>query len=65
MTITMQCADVKKVLGSVSRMNEAGNTIIFSKGRSAVIRDPSSRIAQEAINKVDKSTHIHGSFPVV
>jgi hypothetical protein len=31
--ITIQMANIKKVLGSVSKMNDAGNTVIFSKGR--------------------------------
>ena len=58
--ITIQCAEVKKVLGSVSRMNEAGNTVIFSKGRSAIIRDPNSEIAERAIReaKAERTTEL-------
>jgi hypothetical protein len=37
--ITIQMANIKKVLGSVSKMNDAGNTVIFSKGRSVVVPD--------------------------
>ena len=53
-SMTIQCADVKKVLGSVGRMNEAENTVIFSKGRSVIIKDPNSEIAKKAISMAKK-----------
>ena len=46
--ITIQVAEVTKVLGSVGKMTEAGNTIIFSKGRSIITSDPSGKIAEAA-----------------
>ena len=47
--ITIQAADVTKVLGSVSRMTEAKNTIMFSNGRSIIVSDPDGRVAEAAI----------------
>ena len=52
--MTIQCADVRKVLGSVGRMNDAENTVIFSKGRSVIIKDPNSEIAKRAISMAKK-----------
>ena len=37
--IEMQVADVKKILGSVSKMCDAGNTVIFIKNGGKVIND--------------------------
>ena len=54
--MTMQCAGVKKVLGSVSKMVEANNTIIFSKDKSVIMPDPGSRLARRAIGGADQST---------
>ena len=47
--LTMQCADVKKVLGSVGRISEAENTVVFSKGMSAIIKDPGAQLADKLI----------------
>ena len=47
--ITMQVAEVGKVLGSVSKMTEANNTIIFSKGKSIITSDPTGEVAAAAI----------------
>ena len=46
----MQIADVKKTLGSVSKMNDAGNTIIFNRGHSRITPDLDGKIMQAAIN---------------
>ena len=53
-TMTVQLAKVKKLLGSVSKMNEADNTIIFSKGRSAIIPDKDGKKAEKLINETRK-----------
>ena len=45
----MQVADVGKVLGSVSKMTKANNTIIFSAGRSIITSDPNGMVAEAAI----------------
>ena len=50
--ITIQMANIKKVLGSVSKMNDAGNTVIFSKGRSVVVPDPDSRLVSQVLQSV-------------
>ena len=50
--ITIQMANIKKVLGSVSKMNDAGNTVIFSKGRSVVITDPESKLVHQMLQSV-------------
>ena len=39
----------------MGRMNEAENTVSFSQGRSAIIRDPGSEIAKQAINKAGEA----------
>ena len=52
--ITIQMANIKKVLGSVSKMNDAGNTVIFSKGRSVVITDPESRLVHRMSQSVSE-----------
>ena len=58
--ITMQVADVGKVLGSVSRMTEANNTIIFSKGKSIITSDPTGEVAAAAIRaaKPERTTEL-------
>ena len=52
--ITIQMANIKKVLGSVSKMNDAGNTVIFSKGRSVVVPDPDSRLVSQVLQSVSE-----------
>ena len=47
--ITIQVADVHKTLASVGKMTEAGNTIIFSKGKSIITSDRDGKIANAAI----------------
>ena len=47
--LTMQVADVSKILGSVSKMTKAKNTIIFSAGKSIITSDPEGRVAEAAI----------------
>ena len=37
--ITVQMADVSKVLGSVSKFEDAGNTVVFSKKGSYIEND--------------------------
>ena len=54
MGIRIQMANIKKVLGSVSKMNDAGNTVIFSKGRSVVITDPESKLVHQMLQSVDE-----------
>ena len=49
--ITIQVADVSKTLGSVGKMTEAENTIIFSKGRSIITSDPGGKIAEAAFKQ--------------
>ena len=49
--ITIQVADVHKTLASVGRMTEAGNTIIFSQGKSIITSDKDGAIANAAISK--------------
>ena len=44
--ITIQVADVHKTLASVGKMTEAGNTIIFSKGKSIITTDKDGRDCQ-------------------
>ena len=46
----MQVVDVKKVLGSVGRMTDANNTIIFSKGKSIITSDPYGAVARAGIS---------------
>ena len=55
-SLTMQCADVTKVLGSASRITEADNTVIFSNGKSAIIKDPGAKIANKIISEADRNT---------
>ena len=47
--ITIQVADVHKTLASVGKMTDAGNTIIFSKGRSIIATDKDGEVAKAAI----------------
>ena len=47
--ITIQVADVHKTLASVGKMTDAGNTIIFSKGRSIIATDKEGEVAKAAI----------------
>ena len=58
--MTIQVAEVNKVLGSVGKMTEAGNTIIFSKTRSVITSDPDGSIAEAAIKnaKMDRTTEL-------
>ena len=58
--ITIQVAEVNKVLGSVGKMTEAGNTIIFSNGKSIITSDPDGSVAAAAFKaaKAEQTTEL-------